>query len=118
MPTQAEIGQFIATKRANQEMKNKWAREIITTALRIIDQCGHFVTVGNIETKPKEATFNSLSILLTTPFNRLEILPGQNCGYMLDIWQNGKVFSAQWEPLSIINLKRSDWLYNLFQDEN
>ena len=36
---------------------------------------------------------------------------------MMDIWKDGKVFSARWEPLEIYKFKRGNWLHNLFQNE-
>ena len=117
MPTKKDIDQFIALKRANKALREFWARQVIQAGLSIIDRYGQFVEVPNISTKPKQATFNNLQIMLTTPFNQLEVLPGVGTGYMIDIWKDGKVFSVRWEPLKIDKFKRGDWLHLLFDDD-
>jgi hypothetical protein len=117
MPTKEEIDQFIALKRAKKELRDDWGKQVIQVGLRFIELYGRFIEVDNIKTRPKQATFNSLTISLITLFNQLEILPGVNTGYLLDIWKDVKVFSARWDPLKISKFKRGDWLHNLFQNE-
>jgi hypothetical protein len=99
MPTKEEIDQFIALKRAKKELRYDWGKQVNQVGLRFIELYGRFIEVDNIKTRPKQATFNSLTISLITPFNQLEILPGVNTGYLLDIWKDVKVFSARWDPL-------------------
>ena len=117
MQNKDEIDQFISLKRAKKELKEHWGRLVIETALALINQYGRFVEISNISSRPKQAKYKSIKIMLVTPFNQLEILPGVKSGYMLDIWKDQKVFSARWEPLSISKFYRSDWLYTIFQDE-
>lgn len=101
-------------KRLHADEKAVLATFVIEQALEFIEQHGDFCEDVNIKTKPKEATYRSLQILLSTPFTKL---PDTN--YMIDIWSEGmgKVFSAHWETthenVEIICFKRGGWLGDL-----
>ena len=113
MNTVKGLEEFLSKKRVAREEKLKWVKEIIDISLQLIEKKGKFVDVKNVNTRPKGVTYKSLDIQHSTPFNKL---PGESDQYILDIWQKnkGKVFSARWEPFTIINFKRGKWLYDLF----
>ena len=113
MSTVNGLEEFLSKKRVAREEKLEWVKEIIDISLQLIEKKGKFVEVKNIDTRPKGVTYKSLDIQYSTPFTKL---PGASDQYILDIWQKnmGKVFSVRWEPFTIINFKRGNWLYDLF----
>jgi hypothetical protein len=116
MITTDEISTFLAKKRTASGERLQWANHIIERSLQLIEEKGNFADAHGTEIRPKTVTHKSLSILYSTPFNRLESIPSENVQYLLDIWNrdDGKVFSVCWEPIEIIRFKRAEWLYELF----
>ena len=113
MKRKKEIDELLSKQRVKSEVKLEWAKDIVEKSISLIEKHGAFGKVENINSRPKEANYKSLTILYSTPFNKL---PGGEDQYIIDIWQQGKgkVFSVQWEPFDIINFKRNDWLYELY----
>ena len=108
-----ELRQFIWKKRILCEEKNIAAREIITAAEILIAEHGLFKEAGGLDTRALATDINNISLIYTTPFNKVI---GNKYG--VDIWDKSpqndrKVFSAIWEPLNIIRFDRGLWIQDL-----
>lgn len=77
MLTTDEISTFLAKKRTAGGERLQWANHIIERSLQLIEEKGNFADVHGTEIRPKTVTHKSLSILYSTPFNRLESIPGE-----------------------------------------
>src|SRR5208283_1984770 len=93
----AELGKFLRQKRTLRNEKIVWTKKIISAAMNILKEHGQSSDDGNLNTRVMKANIKSLSLLSTTPFNKIIGMQ-----YGLDIWDRSeikgrKVFSARWE---------------------
>lgn len=88
-----------ATKRASD------AQRIIDAGMSLV-RAGNFVQVEGVDGRPIVVERGSLQILHTTPF----VQGSFPAPYGLDVYADArKVFSAWWEPLSVVAFKRGAW---------
>ena len=91
--------------RLSKEEKTQLAQSIKDKAFRILDESGTNTKVSG--ELCREVEYRGLKILWASPFTKYEDKPGDN---MLDIWEEGKVFSVGWKPFKITTFRYGDWM--------
>ncbi|KPJ95910.1 MAG: hypothetical protein AMJ55_02925 [Gammaproteobacteria bacterium SG8_15] len=86
--------------------------KIIQNVVNYLSQHGEMRTAGGLSGKVLQGEYGEISFIYTTPFNKIEILPGEYANCMLDVWvaKQGKVLSVSWDPMEITKFKKGEWV--------
>lgn len=113
---------LLEKKRLGKDEKDYLIREIVKSAIKLLNDEGVFIKVRNLESRPISVKKGNMEVMYTTPFNKLE-----DVNYLLDIWLkgSGKVLSLQWDTyvdhqdnpneIDIIGFKKGDWVRSLIE---
>ena len=95
-----DIKATIEKKRLNKDEKEHLVRQIVKVAIKLLNEHGTFIKVGNIASRSLNVNKNDLEISYMTPFNKLE-----GVDYLLDVWLKGtgKVLSLRWNGLRTVH---------------
>ncbi len=115
-----DIKATIEKKRLYKDEKEHLVRQIIKVAIKLLNDHGTFIKIGNIDGRLLTVKKGNLETMYTTPFNKFE-----GVDYLLDVWLKGtgKVLSLRWagytdypsnpNDIDIVGFKRGDWINTL-----
>ena len=102
--------------KCNSKTEDK-VKAIIETAVSYVCKNGTPMFVENVPGKAIQLKHDKFMFVYSTPFTRLETLPGIYENYGLDIWVEGegKVLSVWWEPFDLRCFKNGEWVNKVLQ---
>jgi len=101
----------------NIKEKEKIVRAMIDVVIPYINKNGSALKDENSPGKALQLEVREFNLIYSTPFTRLEILPGEFAKYGLNVWANGqgKVLSVWWEPFDLRCFKNGQWVDKILQ---